>query len=185
MEKLFRLILEMGITAVPVILAVFVIRMCLLRAPKRYSYLLWGIAGFRLAVPFSVSSALSIFNLGFFRGTSIGRNIVQPGMGEAFGAQPAGLGQGLAGAGALQTAPALQGRAGSYVSVGVGRCRAPGVFPAVLDTDEEKSRKSSLDAGKCLGVRKHPIAVRYGDFQPEDLYSFPLGGSRTHGYLEP
>ena len=111
MEKLFRLILEMGITAVPVILAVFAIRMCLLRAPKRYSYLLWGIAGFRLAVPFSVSSALSIFNLGFFRGTSIGRNIAQPGMGEAFGAQPAGLGQGLAGAGALQTAPALQGRA--------------------------------------------------------------------------
>ncbi|WP_251353618.1 M56 family metallopeptidase [Hominisplanchenecus murintestinalis] len=111
MEKLFRVILEMGITAVPVILAVFAIRMCLLRAPKRYSYLLWGIAGFRLAVPFSVSSALSIFNLGFFRGTSIGRNIAQPGMGEAFGAQPAGLGQGLAGAGALQTAPALQGRA--------------------------------------------------------------------------
>ena len=90
MEKLFRVILEMGITAVPVILAVFAIRMCLLRAPKRYSYLLWGIAGFRLAVPFSVSSALSIFNLGFFRGTSIGRNIAQPGMGEAFGTQQIG-----------------------------------------------------------------------------------------------
>ena len=36
MEKLFRVILEMGITAVPVILAVFAIRMCLLRAPKRW-----------------------------------------------------------------------------------------------------------------------------------------------------
>ena len=193
MEKLFRVILEMGITAVPVILAVFAIRMCLLRAPKRYSYLLWGIAGFRLAVPFSVSSALSIFNLGFFRGTSIGRNIAQPGMGEAFGgaAGRAWAGAGRRGRFADSSCAARQGErhrwdmAGSYVSVGVGRCRAPGVFPAVLDTDEEKSRKSSLDAGKCLGVRKHPIAVRYGDFQPEDLYSFPLGGSRTHGYLEP
>ncbi|MEY8427010.1 M56 family metallopeptidase [Lachnospiraceae bacterium 46-15] len=109
MGNLFRVIVELGTTAVPVILAVFVIRMCLWRAPKRYSYLLWGIVGFRLAVPFSISSALSIFNLEVFRGTGLGRNIVQPEMGEDFGTHTAGLNQGLADAGSGQTAPMLQG----------------------------------------------------------------------------
>lgn len=113
MRNLFQVILEMGIATVAVILAVFAIRMCLWRAPKRYSYVLWGIVGFRLAVPFSVSSALSIFNLGVFRETSIGKNIIQPEIGEAFGAHPAGTGQGLAGAGALQAAPVPQGGAGA------------------------------------------------------------------------
>lgn len=109
MGNLFRIIVELGTTAVPVILAVFAIRICLWRAPKRYSYLLWGIVGFRLAVPFSISSAFSIFNLEVFRGTGLGRNIVQPEMGEAFGTHTAGLGQGLADVGSGQTAPMPQG----------------------------------------------------------------------------
>lgn len=79
MGNLLILILKMGLTAVPVILAVFLLRLCLRRAPKKYSCLLWGIVGFRLIFPFSVSSTFSIFNLDVFQNTEMGRNLVTPG----------------------------------------------------------------------------------------------------------
>lgn len=72
MEYFFLSILDMSLTAGFVILAVFVIRFFLRRAPKRYSYLLWALAGFRLIFPFSFSSALSLFNLPIFTGRGIG-----------------------------------------------------------------------------------------------------------------
>ena len=63
MTSFFRQIMQMSISASYVILAVLLCRLLLKHAPKKYSYLLWSVVGFRLCFPFSVSSVLSIFNL--------------------------------------------------------------------------------------------------------------------------
>lgn len=57
---LFITILNMSITASIVALAVILIRLPLRKAPKIFSYLLWGVVLFRLVCPFSIESAFSL-----------------------------------------------------------------------------------------------------------------------------
>lgn len=59
MPKLFYMSLTAGIAVVCVI----VLRLFLKKAPKVISYALWGVVLFRLLLPVSVESALSIYNL--------------------------------------------------------------------------------------------------------------------------
>lgn len=66
LERIFLQLLNMSITAGYVIIAVFLIRLCIRRLPKIYSYILWSIVAFRLICPFSFSSAYSFFNLRYF-----------------------------------------------------------------------------------------------------------------------
>lgn len=66
LEKIFLQLLNMSITAGYVIVAVFLIRLCIRRLPKVYSYILWSIVAFRLLCPISFSSAYSFFNLSYF-----------------------------------------------------------------------------------------------------------------------
>lgn len=61
-------VLNMSITGSYVILFVIAVRLLLKKAPKIYSYSLWGVAFFRLLVPFSFVSAFSF--LGFFRSST-------------------------------------------------------------------------------------------------------------------
>ena len=56
-EKLF----EMSLTASCVIAVVLVIRLLLRKAPKKYSYLLWSAAAFRLVCPVTFRSVFSLF----------------------------------------------------------------------------------------------------------------------------
>lgn len=101
MENLFFMNLQMGITAVPVILVVFLVRWGICRAPKKYSYALWAVVGMRLVFPFSVSSVFSLFNLKIFQRAGMGKNIIQPVMDDMAGWQAAGAvenGQKLSGA---------------------------------------------------------------------------------------
>ncbi|MDR0936288.1 MAG: DUF5301 domain-containing protein [Oscillospiraceae bacterium] len=62
MTKVFMTVLNMSVTAAFVIAALCVARVVLqkLRAPKWISYALWAVAGFRLAVPFTFESVLSL-----------------------------------------------------------------------------------------------------------------------------
>ena len=62
MEKVFLRVLNMSATASIVILAVLLMRLLLRKAPKKYSYGLWAVVGFRLCCPVSISSALSLLN---------------------------------------------------------------------------------------------------------------------------
>ncbi len=62
-EPIFRRILNMSITGGYVILAVMLIRLLLKKAPKRWSYLLWSAAAFRLVCPVSFESLFSLFSL--------------------------------------------------------------------------------------------------------------------------
>lgn len=61
MVDLFNTILEMSIKGGIVIIAVILLRALLYKAPKRYSYLLWIAAGFRLCCPISFRAFFSIF----------------------------------------------------------------------------------------------------------------------------
>ncbi|MFG6395453.1 MAG: M56 family metallopeptidase [Lachnospiraceae bacterium] len=61
--QLFAKILNMGITACPVVIAVLAVRALMLKFPKKYSYILWGIVFIRLICPFAVSSPVSLFNI--------------------------------------------------------------------------------------------------------------------------
>lgn len=63
MANVFIEILNMSITASIVITAILIIRLVLKRAPKKYSYLLWSVAAFRLCIPYSFQSVFSIFSL--------------------------------------------------------------------------------------------------------------------------
>lgn len=66
LERIFLQLLNMSITAGYVIIAVLLIRLCIRRLPKIYSYILWSVVAFRLLCPFSLSSAYSFFNLNYF-----------------------------------------------------------------------------------------------------------------------
>lgn len=61
MEALFLRILNMSITGAYVIVAVILIRLLLIRMPKRYAYWLWSVVLFRLVCPVSLSSVFSMF----------------------------------------------------------------------------------------------------------------------------
>ncbi len=61
--KIFLQVLNMAVTAVPVMAAVFLLRGCMGCLPKRYAYYLWLIVGIRLICPVLLSSPLSIYNL--------------------------------------------------------------------------------------------------------------------------
>lgn len=63
---MFKPILNMSITASYVILAIIIIRILFSRLPKKYSYVLWSAAAFRLCVPISFNSKLSLFSLPAF-----------------------------------------------------------------------------------------------------------------------
>lgn len=58
LEQLLRMSLNAGI----VIIVVLLIRALMMKLPKRYSYMLWAAAGFRLLCPISIESRLSILN---------------------------------------------------------------------------------------------------------------------------
>lgn len=60
MAEVFQKLINMSIAASWLILAVVVLRLLLRRAPKRYTLLLWAIVGLRLALPWSIESALSL-----------------------------------------------------------------------------------------------------------------------------
>ena len=67
MESIFLNILKMSVTAGCIIIAVILIRLLLKKAPRKYSYLLWSVVGFRLLCPVAFGSKVSIFNLKLFR----------------------------------------------------------------------------------------------------------------------
>jgi len=60
MTAIFITILNMSITASIVALAVMLVRIPLKKAPKIFSYALWGVVLFRLVFPFSIESAFSL-----------------------------------------------------------------------------------------------------------------------------
>lgn len=61
--NLFLMILPMSITASMVALAVMIARLCLRRAPKLFSYILWSAVAIRLLIPVSFSSDFSLLRL--------------------------------------------------------------------------------------------------------------------------
>ena len=63
MNELFLKVLALDRTAIPVILAVVLARALLCRAPRRWSYALWAVVGFRLCCPVSFTAAFSLFLL--------------------------------------------------------------------------------------------------------------------------
>lgn len=60
---LLRTVLNMCITASYICIAVIILRFFMKKLPAKYSYMLWAIPLIRLICPFSVSSAISIFNI--------------------------------------------------------------------------------------------------------------------------
>ena len=48
MEKVFLSILNMSLTAGIIVIAVLIIRLFLKKLPKKYSYFMWSVVGFRL-----------------------------------------------------------------------------------------------------------------------------------------
>ncbi|MDE7414753.1 MAG: M56 family metallopeptidase [Lachnospiraceae bacterium] len=67
---LFLKIVEMSLTAGIVILVVLFVRLFLRRLPKRFAYTLWLVAAFRLIVPITAASNISIFNMFVVEGIS-------------------------------------------------------------------------------------------------------------------
>lgn len=62
-NTLFRNVLQMSITGSWVILALVLLRPVLTRLPRRFAYILWAVAGFRLCCPVSFHSVISLFSL--------------------------------------------------------------------------------------------------------------------------
>lgn len=63
MTDIFLKILNMSAAASVVIAVAVLARLALRRAPKKWSYLLWSAAGFRLCCPVSLKAAFSVFRL--------------------------------------------------------------------------------------------------------------------------
>ena len=62
-EQLLMRILTMSLTASAVILAVLLLRLCLKKAPRIFSYCLWAAVLFRLLCPVSFTAAFSPFSM--------------------------------------------------------------------------------------------------------------------------
>ncbi len=69
---IFIKLLNMSITAAYVIIIIMAVRFLLKKFPKKYSYYLWGIVGFRLIFPFSITSEFSFLNLNTFTNINAG-----------------------------------------------------------------------------------------------------------------
>ena len=63
MENLFLKILEMNLSASFVIAVILAVRLIIKKAPKKWSYLLWSAAAFRLCCPVSLGTDFSVFRL--------------------------------------------------------------------------------------------------------------------------
>ena len=63
MERLFIRVLQMSLGGSAVILGVLLLRLLLRRAPGKFRYFLWSAAAFRLCVPVSLPSPVSLFRL--------------------------------------------------------------------------------------------------------------------------
>lgn len=66
LERMFAQILDMSMTAGICITVILLIRLIFHKAPRKYLYVLWLAAAFRLVCPVSVESGLSLFNLTVF-----------------------------------------------------------------------------------------------------------------------
>ena len=75
---LFDQILEMSLTASIAVIAVLLIRLALIRFPKKYSYWLWMVVLFRLLCPISIGSAFSIFNFVRYWSNFLERSDISP-----------------------------------------------------------------------------------------------------------
>lgn len=62
MKEFTLTVLNMSVSGAIVILTILLARLILKKAPKKWSYLLWGAAAFRLCCPVSIKSAISLFN---------------------------------------------------------------------------------------------------------------------------
>ncbi len=60
------ILFQLSVTGSIAILAVLMLRLLLCKAPRQFSYLLWGIALFRLLCPVSLPSSISFWNLANF-----------------------------------------------------------------------------------------------------------------------
>lgn len=74
LSRVFTTICNMSTTACFVILLVNFARFFLRKSPKKYSYYLWGIVGFRLVCPVSFSSIFSLFNLNAIKNYAVSGN---------------------------------------------------------------------------------------------------------------
>ena len=63
MEAVFLRLMNMSLSAAAVIVLVILARLCLRRAPKKWSYLLWVAPAFRLLCPVSFRAFFSVFRL--------------------------------------------------------------------------------------------------------------------------
>lgn len=61
--QLFLQILDMTVTAVPVIVIVLLVRGIMYRLPKKYRYIIWLVVFVRLTCPVALSSPVSLFNI--------------------------------------------------------------------------------------------------------------------------
>ena len=85
MEALFRTVLKMSLAGSAVILLILPLRLALCRAPKKFSYLLWAVAAFRLCIPASLPSPVSLFRLlsGTRAAPTVSGPLALPFLGEA------------------------------------------------------------------------------------------------------
>lgn len=64
LTSVFRQLLSMSLTALPVMAVVLAARFFLRKAPKKFSYLLWAVVAFRLVCPVSVASPVGLVEPG-------------------------------------------------------------------------------------------------------------------------
>ena len=62
LTSLFRQVLTMSLTAVPVLAVILLARLALRGAPKKFSYWLWAVGAFRLLCPVSIPAVFSLFS---------------------------------------------------------------------------------------------------------------------------
>lgn len=61
--SVFQQVVSMSLTSAFVITVVCLLRLCLKKTPKKFSYWLWAAAAFRLVCPFSIPAVFSLFTM--------------------------------------------------------------------------------------------------------------------------
>ena len=152
MTSVFLRALNMSLAACVVILVIMLARMLLRRAPKKWSYLLWLAAAFRLCCPVSIGSAFSLFNLSPIKGSAAAA--LPAATQSAAIASPAPAAQALATAIPQLTAPPEIPRATAAVTQAVQAMQtayAPMATSApVMPTAEAAAAAPTVNIGELL-----------------------------------
>ena len=144
--RMFTYVLQNSITISVVMIAIILVRGLMVRMPKKYSYLLWAVAGIRLLCPWAPASPVSVFH------------ITEPGCGNMVSAASAWAEDGSPVSGRKEQVPDT----GAITDTSAGQVQGTHDRPAGGSISGDPVKTADTVLPERLSTAWFSAAVRYG-----------------------